>query len=119
MTTFFPITKKIVSVLLGGTLVTFIIVFPFGPDIVYNSTRIVALKEYMKGYQHPTDSQLKSRIAMVGNFAPASNQCGFIVAEVRETKLSSREIRDFYGSILTNPSFDKEPPYQEVSLFFL
>ena len=56
---------------------------------------------------------------MVANFAPASNQCGFIVGDVRNTKLSPKEIYDFYRPILTTPNYVEEQPYHEVDLFIL
>lgn len=84
-----------------------------------NAIRLLSLEERTKAYKHLSDSQLVQKISMVGNFAPASNQCGFIVAQLRTTTLPFEEVYNFYTPILTNTSYEKGPPYHEVNLFAL
>ena len=87
--------------------------------MVYNEIHLLFLTEQTKKYSHPPDSQQVQLISLTGNFAPASNQCGFIVTEARITNLKPDEIQKFYASILTDVAYDKGPPYHEVSLYLL
>lgn len=111
---------KIVAVFVGGCITLIcLIALPFAIDAMHNEIRLMLLRERVKKYTHPLDSQLLQRISLSGNFARASNQCGFIVAEARVTALSPHNIRKFYASILADPSYDKGPPYHEVHLYRL
>jgi len=120
MTSVFQITKRIVvAVFIICTLSLFLIVFSFTKDIANNVIRLLSLEERTKAYKHLSDSQLVQKISMVGNFAPASNQCGIIVAQLRTTTLPFKEVYNFYKPILTNVAYEKGPPYHEVNLFVL
>lgn len=98
---------------------TFFLVFSFARDVIHNEIRLIFLELRTKEYPHPPDSQLVQKFSIIGNFALASNQCGFIVAEARSTKLKPDDIDMFYASILTDAAYDKEPPYHEVKVYIL
>ena len=115
----FLLKRKISPVLISGYVLLVLLLFPFARDVVYNESLIASLEERTKKYSHPLDSQLLQRFSIIGNFAPASNQCGFIVAEVRTTMLEPNNIYRFYAPILTAPFSSGNPPYHEVILYNL
>lgn len=88
-------------------------------DLIYNEIRLTSLKEQTEKYSHPPDSQLIQRLSLIGNFASASNQCGFIIADVLTTKFEPNQLKAFYKPILTTLSYDNTPPYHEVNLYIL
>lgn len=100
-------------------LLVFLLILLFAYSIAQNQLRLILLEERVKKYSHPPDSQLIQRISIIGNFAPAGNQCGFIVAQLRTTILEPTNLHAFYSPILTNQHTDGNPPYHEVSLFIL
>ena len=111
--------KTIVFIFFAGCVFfILLIIFIFASSIVYNEIRLAFFTEETRKYAHPQDSKRIQRISFVGNFAPASNQCGFIIAEVHSTTLKPNDIRAFYKPILTFAS-NGNPPYHEVTLFML
>ena len=100
-------------------LLVLLLILPFAYSIVYNEIHLKLLEKRTERYSHPPDSQLMEKVSLIGNFAPASNQCGFIAAEVRTTMLKPDDIRAFYAPILTTLSYDGNPPYHNVTLFIL
>lgn len=111
--------RKIIAALIGGCILLLILFLPFASSAVHNEIRLKFLEKRTEEYSHPPDSQVLQRVALTGNFAPASNQCGFIVAETRATRLKPDDIHLFYASILANASYDKGPPYHEVRIYNL
>ena len=110
-----------IIVIFIGVCVAFImiILLPVAFDTAHNEIRLVIFKEHVKQYPHPVDSQLWERISLSGNFGRASNQCGFIVAEVRTTMLKPDAIHKFYMPILTDISFEGKYPYKNITLYAL
>lgn len=96
-----------------------IILLPVAFDTIHNEIRLTLFKEHIKQYAHPVDSQLLERISISGNFGRASNQCGFIVAEVHTAKLKPATIHTFYMPILIDISFEGKYPYKEITLYAL
>lgn len=113
------IRKVFTNLIVGCILLIFLITLPFVCSIIYNEVFLVYFKVQTNKYSHPPDSQLLQRVLLIGNFAPASNQCGFIVAEVRITGFKPDDIHKFYTPILTDALNEKGPPYSEVNLFIL
>lgn len=112
--------KESITVPAGVSLLLMILlIFPFARDVIYNEIFLASFEKQIKQYSHPPDSKLIQKISLIGNFAPASNQCGFIVAQVRTTLLKPDDIHTFYAPILTTSSYDKDPPYHAVSLYIL
>ncbi|MBI4253257.1 hypothetical protein HY623_03740 [Candidatus Uhrbacteria bacterium] len=110
---------RITPLIIGGlTLATLLIAFPFARDMAYNEIKLISLKKRMRAYQHPVDSQLVRELSLIGNLAPASNQCGFVVAQVRTTTRAPDDVRAFYAPVIIDSS-GAEPPYQTVSLFMI
>jgi tRNA uridine 5-carbamoylmethylation protein Kti12 len=91
---------------------------PFVHDAISNEIRLISLEKQTKKYSHPHDSYLRQKFSFIGNFAPASNQCDVVVAEIYTTMHKPNEIRRFYSPILIiNPH--NNPSDHEVTLFML
>ena len=88
--------RKIIRFAIG--IVALIALLPFTRDVIVNEYHLFLLKREMTQYKHPIDSRLVKRISTVGNFAPISNRCDFVVMEIRTSKSSSEDIINFYNS---------------------
>ena len=88
--------RKIIRFAIG--IVALIALLPFTRDVIVNEYHLFLLKREMTQYKHPIDSRLVKIISTVGNFAPNSNRCDFVVMEIRTSKSSSEDIINFYNS---------------------
>ena len=88
--------RKIIRFAIG--IVALIALLPFTRDVIVNEYHLFLLKREMTQYKHPIDSRLVKRISTVGNFAPNSNRCDFVVMEIRTSKSSLEDIINFYNS---------------------
>jgi len=75
-----------------------IALLPFTRDVIVNEYHLFLLKREVAQYKHPLDSRLVKKISAVGNFAPTSNRCDFVVMEIRTSKSSLEYIINFYNS---------------------
>ena len=88
--------RKIIRFAIG--IVALIALLPFTRDVIVNEYHLFLLKREMTQYKHPIDSRLVKIISTVGNFAPNSNRCDFVVMEIRTSKSSLEDIINFYNS---------------------
>lgn len=94
-----------------------ILASPFALSVIENENMLANLVDETRAYIHLEDSSPLGTIALVGNFAGASNSCDFVVADIRESKRQSEDIRAFYTPLLEEVEFDEGPPYHEIFLF--
>lgn len=107
---------RVVGVVLGVFFL--ILASPFVLSVVDNENTLADLVDETRTYVHLEDSRALRTIALVGNFAGASNSCDFVVADIRKSKLQSEDIRAFYTPLLKEVEFDEGPPYHETFLLF-
>lgn len=107
---------RVVGVVLGVFFL--ILASPFVLSMIENENILADLVDETRTYVHLEDSQSLRTIALVGNFAGASNSCDFVVADIRKSKHQSEDIRAFYTPILKEVGFDEGPPYHGTFLFF-
>ncbi|MBI2591285.1 MAG: hypothetical protein HYW34_01240 [Candidatus Brennerbacteria bacterium] len=105
------IIKFVAGIIIFSVLFMF---FMFVKDIVANEYNLFLFEKEIDKHEHPRDSQLIERISLIGNFAPASNRCDFVVAEIRESELPINDIHNFYAlrgdalTIVSNDQHDME-----------
>src|SRR3989344_3740019 len=88
--------KTIIKFAIG--IMALIALLPFTRDVIVNEYHLFLLKREVAQYKHPLDSRLVKKISAVGNFAPTSNRCDFVVMEIRTSKSSLEYIINFYNS---------------------
>jgi len=101
--------------IVGGAALL-VLFFPFARDVAINELHLASLERKTGKYVHPYDSHFAQKISLVGNFASASNQCGFIVAEVRISASVPDDTRAFYAPVLSTSAIGRNSSYGDVSL---
>lgn len=84
-------------------------------SIAVNQLRLSRLEKYAASFSHPQVARHLRHSAAVGNFAPASNQCAFAVADYWSAPIPKEDIRRFYEPHITD---SPEPRVRRFSVRF-
>ena len=85
-------------------------------SILLNELRLSRLEKYAASFLHPRDARHLRHSASVGNFAPASNQCAFAVADYWSAPMSKEEVLKFYELYIAD---SPEPRVRRFSVRFV
>src|SRR3989344_2568914 len=88
------------GVCIGGVflLVTLYIFVP----VLLNNIYVQSFGRTLNDIRHPSESRLLKRVLTVANLGAASNQCDYVAGEFRATKLSKKEVDDFYAPLVNS-----------------
>jgi len=85
---------------IGGVLLL-IILYIFVP-VLLNNIYVQYFGRTLNDIHHPSGSRLLKRVLTVANLGAASNQCDYVAGEFRATKLSKKEVEDFYAPLVNS-----------------
>lgn len=88
------------GICIGGVLLL-VILYIFVP-VLLNNIHAQFVGRKLNDIHHPSESRLLKRVLAVANLGAASNQCDYVAGEFRATKLSKKEVEDFYAPLVNS-----------------
>jgi len=91
---------KYAGICIGGILLLTTL-YIFVP-VLRNNIYVQFFGRTLNDIRHPSESRLLKRVLAVDNLGVASNQCDYVAGEFRATKLSKKEVEDFYAPLVNS-----------------